>query len=96
MTPHREAACACGRLKIRLAGEPRIDGGGPRLADLSPGEAYQFDWSHEVILLNGVTVIVKVAHIRLCHGRSRRREMDNDHIRLCEGLEGRPVVGLAG
>ena len=27
----------------------------------SPGEAYQFDWSHEVILLSGVTVIVKVA-----------------------------------
>ncbi len=25
----------------------------------APGEAYQFDWSHEVVLLNGVTVIVK-------------------------------------
>jgi transposase len=25
--------------------------------------------SHEVVLLSGVTVIVKVAHIRLCHGR---------------------------
>ena len=35
----------------------------------SPGEAYQFDWSHEVILLSGVTVIVKVAHVRLCHSR---------------------------
>jgi transposase len=35
----------------------------------APGEAYQFDWSHEVVLLNGVTVIVKVAHIRLCHSR---------------------------
>ena len=33
------------------------------------GEAYQFDWSHEVVLLNGVTVIVKVAHVRLCHSR---------------------------
>jgi transposase len=33
------------------------------------GEAYQFDWSHEVVLLSGVTVIVKVAHIRLCHSR---------------------------
>jgi transposase len=35
----------------------------------APGEAYQFDWSHEVILLNGVTVTVKVAHVRLCHSR---------------------------
>jgi transposase len=35
----------------------------------APGEAYQFDWSHEVLLLNGITVTVKVAHVRLCHSR---------------------------
>src|SRR6266513_71151 len=35
----------------------------------APGEAYQFDWSHEVILMSGVTVIVKAAHVRLCHSR---------------------------
>src|SRR3974377_267641 len=35
----------------------------------APGEAYQFDWSHEVGVLSGVTVIVKVAHVRLCHSR---------------------------
>jgi len=35
----------------------------------APGEAYQFDWSHEVVLINGVTVMVKVAHVRLCHSR---------------------------
>ncbi|MBU6496980.1 MAG: IS21 family transposase [Burkholderiales bacterium] len=35
----------------------------------APGEAYQFDWSHEVVLINGVTVTVKVAHVRLCHSR---------------------------
>jgi transposase len=35
----------------------------------APGEAYQFDWSHEIVLLNGVTVTVKVAHMRLCHSR---------------------------
>jgi transposase len=34
-----------------------------------PGEAYQFDWSHEIVLLNGVTVTVKAAHARLCHSR---------------------------
>jgi transposase len=35
----------------------------------APGEAYQFDWSHEVVLVSGVTVTVKVAHMRLCHSR---------------------------
>ena len=35
----------------------------------APGEAYQFDWSHEVVLINGVTHKVKVAHVRLCHSR---------------------------
>jgi len=33
------------------------------------GEAYQFDWSHEVVLINGKTVTIKVAHVRLCHSR---------------------------
>src|SRR3954452_12359210 len=35
----------------------------------APGEAYQFDWSHEVVLLSGTTVVVKAAHVRLCHSR---------------------------
>ena len=35
----------------------------------APGEAYQFDWSHEVVLINGVTNKIKVAHVRLCHSR---------------------------
>jgi len=35
----------------------------------APGEAFQFDWSHEIVVLNGVTTIVKVAHVRLCHSR---------------------------
>jgi transposase len=35
----------------------------------APGEALQFDWSHEIVLLNGTTVTVKVAHVRLCHSR---------------------------
>ena len=34
-----------------------------------PGEAYQFDWSHEIVLIDGVTVTVKVAQMRLCHSR---------------------------
>src|SRR6185437_1562383 len=35
----------------------------------APGEAYQFDWSHEIVVMDGVTTIVKVAHLRLCHSR---------------------------
>src|SRR3954452_8642508 len=35
----------------------------------APGEAYQFDWSHEGVVLGGVTTTVKVAHVRLCHSR---------------------------
>jgi transposase len=34
-----------------------------------PGEAYQFDWSHELVELGGVVVKVKVAHFRLCYSR---------------------------
>ena len=35
----------------------------------APGEAYQFDWSHEVVLIDGTTTVVKAAHMRLCHSR---------------------------
>ena len=34
-----------------------------------PGEAYQFDWSHEFVVLAGVTTKLKAAHVRLCHSR---------------------------
>ena len=35
----------------------------------APGEAYQFDWSHDIVVMDGVTTTVKVAHVRLCHSR---------------------------
>ena len=35
----------------------------------APGEAYQFDWSHEAITLQGLPVTVKVAHMKLSHSR---------------------------
>ena len=34
-----------------------------------PGEAYQFDWSHEYARLSGATTRVKAAHMRLCYSR---------------------------
>jgi transposase len=33
------------------------------------GEAFQFDWSHELVELGGEVVKVKVAHFRLCRSR---------------------------
>lgn len=35
----------------------------------APGEAFQFDWSYELVELGGVVVKVKVAHFRLCYSR---------------------------
>ncbi len=37
----------------------------------APGEAYQFDWSHEFVVIGGVTTKIKLAHHRLCHSRMR-------------------------
>jgi len=58
----------------RYAKKWRIERGGATAEayvplSFAPGEAYQFDWSHEVVLIGGTTVTVKVAHIRLCHSR---------------------------
>lgn len=35
----------------------------------SPGEAYQFDWSEEVVQLGGVEYRLKVAQFKLCYSR---------------------------
>ena len=35
-----------------------------------PGDAYQFDWSEELVTLGDAKVKVKVAHFRLCHSRA--------------------------
>ncbi|CAH0201017.1 hypothetical protein ROS9278_01922 [Roseomonas sp. CECT 9278] len=35
----------------------------------APGEAHQFDWSHEMVVMAGAAMVVKVAHVRLCHSR---------------------------
>ena len=57
----------------RYAGRWRREHGATSVAyvplSFAPGEAYQFDWSHEVVILNRATVLVKVAHVRLCHSR---------------------------
>ena len=35
----------------------------------APGEAYQFDWSHETITLQGLPLMVKAAHMKLSYSR---------------------------
>jgi transposase len=37
--------------------------------EFDPGDAFQFDWSHENVELAGMPVTAKVAHLRLCHSR---------------------------
>jgi hypothetical protein len=65
-----------GRLRRRAALRPEVarrarcgDCGGLCRAELCAGRGCQFDWSHEVVLINGATVTVKVAHVRPCHSR---------------------------
>jgi transposase len=36
----------------------------------APGEAYQFDWSHEEVEIGGADQLVKVAHTRLAYSRA--------------------------
>lgn len=35
----------------------------------TPGEACQFDWSQEIVELNGIVQTIKLAHFRLCYSR---------------------------
>lgn len=69
----------------------------------APGEAYQFDWSTDKIIINGEIVTVKVAHFVLCYSRKRfayiypneTHEMVFDaHIRAFEFFGGTPIRGI--
>jgi transposase len=56
-----------GRAWAQRAGENTAEGYVPLV--FAPGEAYQFDWSQEIIVMAGVPTKVKVAQVRLCHSR---------------------------
>jgi len=69
----------------------------------APGEAYQFDWSYEVVEMAGRATQVKVAHLRLCHSRAflavaylrEKQEMVFDaHWRAFESWGGVPKRGI--
>ena len=54
--------------KWRKSGEgKRVTAYIPQTFD--PAEAFQFDWSYELVELGGAVVTVKVAHFRLCYSR---------------------------
>lgn len=68
-----------------------------------PGEAYQFDWSHEDVEIAGKPMRVKVAHMRLCWSRApfvrayprETQEMVFDaHARGFAFLGGVPTRGI--
>ena len=69
----------------------------------SPGEAYQFDWSHEKVIIRGDQIDVKACHFILCYSRKRfcyiypneTQEMLFDaHVRAFEYFGGTPVRGI--
>lgn len=68
-----------------------------------PGAKYQFDWSHEVVVLGGVVQTVKAAHFRLCYSRRMfvvafPREMQEmvfeAHNRAFASWGGVPLAGV--
>jgi transposase len=95
------------RYATRWAEGRRKDPGGdvPAFIPLMfrPGEAYQFDWSHEDVEIAGLPVRVKVAHMRLCASRAvyvrayprETQEMVFDaHARAFAFFGGVPLRGI--
>ena len=61
------------RYAIRWTSEQRKGSGDAAAAFVPrvfrPGEAFQFDWSHEDVEIAGTPMKVKVSHVRLCASR---------------------------
>jgi len=69
----------------------------------APGKTYQVNWSHAIVLINGVTVTVRVAYVRRCHSRMmfvkayphKTQEMVFDaHDRVCAFFGGACTRGI--
>lgn len=67
------------------------------------GEAFQFDWSNEEVILDGTLTSIKIAHIRLCYSRfflvvaylNEEMEMVMDaHAKAFEFFGGQPRKGI--
>ena len=68
-----------------------------------PGEAFQFDWSEENLILGGIPTKVSIAHVKLCNSRfpfcvaylRERFEMVTDaHLRAFMFFGGVPARGI--
>ena len=57
----------CRYIKL-LKSEPSLSGAFIPL-HFKAGDAMQFDWSEEHVVLGGVETKIKIAHFRLCHSR---------------------------
>ena len=57
------------RYIVRLKGSCASIGQGYIPLEFDAGDALQFDWSHEVVVLGGIEQKIRVAHFRLCHSR---------------------------
>ena len=57
----------CRYIKL-LKSEPSLSGAFIPL-HFKAGDAMQFDWSEEHVILGGVEIKIKIAHFRLCHSR---------------------------
>ena len=57
------------RYIVRLKGSSTSVGQGYIPLEFDAGDALQFDWSHEVVVLGGIEQKIRVAHVRLCHSR---------------------------
>ena len=95
------------RYSTRWRDERRKDAGDGAAAFIPlmfrPGEAYQFDWSHEDVEIAGKPMKVKVAHMRLCASRAvyvrayprETQEMVFDaHARAFAFFGGVPMRGI--
>lgn len=69
----------------------------------APGEAYQFDWSTDEVIINDEVILVKVAHFVLCYSGKKftyiypneTHEMVFDaHIKAFKFFGGTPVRGI--
>jgi hypothetical protein len=93
------------RLHPRLAPGRRPGGGGQglRAAEFELGEAFQFDWSEEGLVVGGIYYRLQVSHMKLCASRafwlvaypSQGHEMLFDaHTRSFAALGGVPRRGI--
>ncbi len=95
------------RYALRWTSERRKGVADPALAFVPlvfrPGEAFQFDWSHEDVEIAGTPLRLKVAHVRLCASRvvyvraypRESQEMVFDaHARAFAFFGGAPTRGI--